>query len=85
VERSKGKLQVMLLAAKPGARTRKEALALASDDDLLAFGETELFWLPSGGIRDSKLDVKGAETLLGPTTMRTMGTIEQMTAKFFAE
>ena len=85
VERSKGKLQVILLAAKPGTRAKKEALALATDEDLLAFGERELFWLPSGGIRDSKLDLKAAETLLGPTTMRTMGTIEQMTAKFFAD
>jgi uncharacterized protein (DUF1697 family) len=88
VERSKGKLQVILLAAKPGARAKREALALATDNDLLAFGEhgeRELFWLPSGGIRDSKLDLKGAESLLGPTTMRTMGTIEQMTAKFFAD
>ena len=53
VERSKGKLQVILLAAKPGARAKREALALAGDDDLLAFGEhgeRELFWLPSGGI-----------------------------------
>ena len=38
VERSKGKLQVILLAAKPGARAKKEALALATDEDLLAFG-----------------------------------------------
>ena len=85
VERSKGKLQVILLPAKPGARAKTQALALATDDDLLDFGERELFWLPSGGIRDSKLDLKTAETLLGPTTMRTMGTIEQMTAKFFAD
>jgi uncharacterized protein (DUF1697 family) len=85
VERSKGKLQVILLAAKPGAQAKRRALGLASDDDLLAFGERELFWLPSGGTRDSGLDLKAAEGLLGPTTMRTMGTIEQMTAKFFAD
>lgn len=85
LERSKGKLQLILLAAKPGAQAKRKALALAGDDDLLAFGERELFWLPSGGTRDSGLDVKAVETLLGPTTMRTMGTIEQMTAKFFAD
>ena len=83
-ERSKGKLQVMLLARRPSAALREEALALAREGDPLAFGTSELFWLPSGGMRDSKLDVRHLERLLAPTTMRTMGTIEQMTAKFFA-
>ena len=85
VERSHGKLQVMLLAGKPRAAVKREALALAGDDDALAFGACELFWLPRGGMRDSKLDVRRLEGLLAPTTMRTMGTIQQMTAKFFAD
>jgi uncharacterized protein (DUF1697 family) len=85
VERSEGKLQVMLLAAKPAAALQREALALAGDDDPLTFGACELFWLPSGGMRDSKLDLRRLEGLLAPTTMRTMGTIEQMTTKFFAD
>jgi uncharacterized protein (DUF1697 family) len=84
VEASKGKLQVSMLSAKPTAAKRKQVLALATDDDLLAFGKRELFWLPSGGTLESTLDRKAIDKLLGPTTMRTQGTVEQLTAKFFA-
>ncbi len=83
VEASKGKLQVSMLSAKPSAAKRKQVLALATDDDLLAFGKRELFWLPRGGTLDSTLDRKAIDELLGPTTMRTKGTVEQLTAKFF--
>jgi uncharacterized protein (DUF1697 family) len=84
VESSKGKLQVSLLAAKPSASARKEALARATDEDRLAFGERELYWLPSGGTRDSALGMRGIEKLVGSSTMRTKGTIELIAAKFFA-
>jgi uncharacterized protein (DUF1697 family) len=84
VKASKGKLQVSMLSAKPSAAKRKQVLALATDDDLLAFGKRELFWLPSGGTLESALDRKEIDKLLGPTTMRTKGTVEQLTAKFFA-
>jgi hypothetical protein len=83
VEASKGKLQVSMLSAKPSAAKQKQVLALATDDDLLAFGKRELFWLPSGGTLESTLDRKAIDKLLGPTTMRTKGTVEQLTAKFF--
>jgi uncharacterized protein (DUF1697 family) len=84
VEASKGKLQVSMLEKKPTAATQKKALALATDQDLLAFGKRELYWLPSGGTMESELDRKTLDTLLGPTTMRTKGTVEQLAAKFFA-
>jgi uncharacterized protein (DUF1697 family) len=85
VERSKGKLQVMMLTRKPPAGARKSVLALATDDDALAFGDRELYWLPSGGMRDSDLDLKGIGQVLGTNTIRTKGTVEQMAAKFFSE
>jgi uncharacterized protein (DUF1697 family) len=81
---SKGKLQVMFLGGKPGKRARDEVLSLASEEDRLAFGDRELYWLPSGGTQKSKLDSKAVDELVGPLTMRTKGTIEQMAAKFFA-
>jgi uncharacterized protein (DUF1697 family) len=84
VEASKGKLQVMLLSTKPSARARKEVLALATDEDRLAFGDRELYWLPSGGTQVSALDSRALAELLGSTTMRTKGTIEQLAAKYFA-
>jgi uncharacterized protein (DUF1697 family) len=83
VEASKGKLQVSLLAKKPPAATQKKVLALGTDDDRLAFGERELYWLPSGGTQRSALDTGAIEKLVGRYTMRTMGTIEQLAAKFF--
>jgi uncharacterized protein (DUF1697 family) len=84
VEASKGKLQVSMLSKKPTAATRKKVLALATDQDLLAFGKRELYWLPSGGTMESALDRKAMDAQLGPTTMRTKGTVEQLTAKFFS-
>jgi uncharacterized protein (DUF1697 family) len=84
-EASGGKLQVAMLSAKPATRTRKEVLALATDEDRLAFGDRELYWLPSGGTRDSALDSKAIAKLLGSTTMRTKGTVEALAAKYFSD
>jgi uncharacterized protein (DUF1697 family) len=84
VEASKGKLQVALLPKKPAAKARKAALAEATDEDQLALEGRELYWLPSGGISESDLDLKAIESAVGPWTMRTMGTVEQIVAKYFA-
>jgi hypothetical protein len=75
---------VMLLQKKPAAGVRKEILAMATDEDRLAFGDRELYWLPSGGTRDADLNVRAIAKLLEPTTQRTQGTIEEMAKKFFA-
>ena len=64
------------------AAARKKALALAPDEDRLAIEGRELYWLPSGGISDSDLDLTAIDTALGEGTMRTMGTIEQIAAKY---
>jgi uncharacterized protein (DUF1697 family) len=85
VEASKGKLQVALLSSKPAAKKRKEVLALATDEDMLAFGDRELFWLPSGGTQDSDLDMKKIDSVLGPMTTRTKGTLDQLAAKYFGD
>jgi uncharacterized protein (DUF1697 family) len=81
VEGSKGKLHVSFLAKKPGAAAKKKALAPASDEDRLAIEGRELYWLPSGGISESELDLKTIDAALGPGTMRTMGTVEQIAAR----
>ena len=79
-----GKLQVALMADVPAAEARTEVLSLAGTEDLLAFAGRELYWLPSGGILDSALDMKALAALLGPMTVRTKGTIELLAAKHFA-
>jgi uncharacterized protein (DUF1697 family) len=85
VAKSNGKLQVSILPKKPSAAARKKVLALATDVDPLTFGDRELYWLPSGGQMESDLDLQAIDKLVGPTTRRTMGTLEQLTAKFFAD
>jgi uncharacterized protein (DUF1697 family) len=82
VATSKGKLQVSLLMKKPAVAARRKALGLATDQDLLAIEGRELYWLPSGGTLESELDLKAIEAALGPDTRRTMGTIEQIAARF---
>lgn len=82
VEASKGKLQVSLLAEKPAAKARKAVLALATEADRLGISGRELFWLPSGGLMESELDLKTIEAAIGPDTRRTMGTIEQIAVKY---
>jgi uncharacterized protein (DUF1697 family) len=82
VAESKGKLQVSFLGKKPSAAAKKKALALATDEDLLAIEGRELYWLPSGGISESDLDLKAIDAALGPGTIRTMGTVEQIAAKY---
>lgn len=91
-EASRGRIQTLLLPGPAPRATRDRVLRLATEDDLLAFGETELYWLPLAGDaspalwsspRKSTIDFNAVDELLGPTTMRTKNLIEQMTAKYF--
>jgi uncharacterized protein (DUF1697 family) len=83
VEASQGKLQVTMLHTKPRAALRKKVLALATEEDPLAFEGRELYWLPSGMMRDTTLDLKALGKLLGQTTQRTKGTMELLAGKYF--
>jgi uncharacterized protein (DUF1697 family) len=78
---SKGKLQVAFLPKKPAKAKAKEALALELASDPLALEGTELLWLPASGTQKSDLDLKALERAVGPWTMRTMGTVEQIAEK----
>lgn len=70
-----------MLPQKPTVAATRKALALSSNDDRLAIARRELYWLPRGGISESELDWKAIEAALGPTTVRTKGTIDQIAAK----
>jgi len=85
VERSHGKLQVSLLGASPTPEVAQEVLAMGSEHDALAFGERELYWLPSGGMLDSPLELDAIDRLLGASTRRTKNTIELIASKHCAE
>ncbi len=83
VERSEGKLQVALLQEASPASVRKQVLAMASDEDRLALKGRELYWLPSGRMRETGLNLRTIEQLTDPWTMRTKATLELLAAKFF--
>jgi uncharacterized protein (DUF1697 family) len=81
---SAGKLQVSLLQKEPEAAVRREVLAMSTDEDRLAIEGRELYWLPSGGLLDSSLDLNAIDALLDRSTRRTKGTIDQIATKHFA-
>lgn len=81
VAASAGKLQVSLLSRRPTAEQREAILALASEEDPLVVAERELYWLPSGGLLESELDLDAVDSITGPSTRRTMRTIEGIAAK----
>jgi uncharacterized protein (DUF1697 family) len=85
VKASEGKLQTMLLSAPAAAAVRKDVLGMATAQDRLAFGERELYWLPSGNMRDSALRLRKVEALVGSYTMRTKGTLDEIAARYFAD
>ena len=74
------KLHVLFCLKKPPAKV----LELATDADQLKVGKKELYWAPEGRMVDSELDLKAVEKLIGPNTMRTKGTVDQITARWFA-
>ena len=81
--RSGGKPQVAFLREAPADEARAAVIALATDDDRLVWAESELHWLPERGVGSSELEWKRIERLVGPTTVRTQGTIERLQAKHF--
>lgn len=80
---SNGKPQVVFLERKPGKKAAQDILGCASDDDLLTLEGTELHWLPNLGVGRTELDWKAIGKALGKgtTTVRTMGTVEQIAQK----
>jgi uncharacterized protein (DUF1697 family) len=81
VEASEGKLQVALLRTAPDAEACERVLGLATDADRLAIADRELYWLPSGPISQSVLDLMEIGRALPPMTMRTARTIERIAAR----
>jgi uncharacterized protein (DUF1697 family) len=81
LSRSKGNPQIVFLGSKPSRADRRTVLDLSTDDDQLAIDDRELYWLPSGGMSESDLDLNAISATLGPTTIRTKGTVDQIAAK----
>ena len=81
-QHSGGKLQVAMLRNRPSPSARNAVLALSNRDDQLSIHGRELYWLPSGNLLDSELDLRRIHDTLGLVTIRTRRTIERIVAKF---
>ena len=76
------RVQVSLMHTASDERTIAEVLALVPNGEKVVFSDREWFWLPVRGISDSHLPIRTIEALVGPMTMRTLGTISRMLGKF---
>jgi uncharacterized protein (DUF1697 family) len=82
IKASKGKPQVVLLGRKPSAKAKKAVEELCPDGDLMVVEDRELHWLPTVGLSETEIDTKALDKALGKGTTRTVGTIEQIAAKY---
>jgi len=80
--RTDGRVQVSFLQEVPSEEKVAEVFAVVPPDDLIAFVGRQWFWLPRAGISESRLPVGSVESVLGPTTIRTLGTISRMLDRF---
>lgn len=81
---SAGREQITFLATAPTADQRAEVMSLVPALDKVVITDTEWFWLPVAGISESALPITRIERILGPMTMRTVGTVERMLARYGA-
>lgn len=76
-----GKAQVTFMSSPPSTQQVAEVAKLTPDEDLVVFDGSEWFWLPVDGVSGSKLPVKAIERIVGPMTMRTLGTVQRLVDK----
>lgn len=79
---SVGKVQVAFLRAAPSPAAMDQAMALVPPEDRVLVSGRHWYWLPAAGVSDSQLPVKAVEAVLGEMTMRTLGTLQRISAKF---
>lgn len=79
---TEGRTQISFLAETPIADRIAEAVALVPGEDTVAFVGREFYWLPRAGVSDSRLPVTRIERIIGPMTMRTLGTVDRMVHRF---
>ncbi len=80
---SEGKIEVVILAARPSQQVCAAVLATTTTDDRLVFEDRELYWLPRASPANSALDRDLIARLVGPMTFRTKRTVEQIALRLF--
>jgi len=79
---TEGRVQVSFLRDAPDDMRIAEVNALVPAEDRIEFVDHQWFWLPTNGVSDSQLPVSSVEDILGPMTMRTLGTVSRMLDRF---
>lgn len=77
-----GKVQVTFLRTTPSPEAVEQVLSLVPPEDRVVAEARHWYWLPTEGVSTSELPVSRIELLLGEMTMRTLGTIARMAARF---
>lgn len=81
---TEGRVQVTFMRNTPDATTVAEVMGLVPDEDHVWFRGREWFWLPVAGVSGSQLPVREIESMVGAMTMRTLGTVSRMLARYGA-
>lgn len=84
LDATEGRAQITFLATPPSPAQIDEVLGVVPDEDRVAFVGREWFWLPRAGVSTSALPVVRIERIVGPMTMRTVGTVERLLARLEA-
>lgn len=79
---TEGRVQVTFLRNAPDEQAIASVAEVVPTDDRVVVSGREWFWLPRSGVSTSQLSVGGIERIVGPMTMRTLGTVHRMLAKF---
>ncbi len=77
-----GKVQVTFLRDAPSPDRAGALAELVPDEDRVHVIGREWYWLPVAGVSGSALRVGDIERLFGVMTMRTLGTVARMQARF---
>jgi uncharacterized protein (DUF1697 family) len=77
-----GKVQVAFMRDALPAATVDTLMALVPAEDAVVVSGREWYWLPVGGVSGSMLPAGAIGRLVGEMTMRTLGTVARMAARF---
>ena len=89
-----GKLQVLVLLKPPTEELKQKVSNFSTNDDVLVFGDKELYWLPASGDamparwekhRKSTFNYSLVEKLIGNVTLRTKGLLDRIAKKYFIQ
>jgi uncharacterized protein (DUF1697 family) len=79
---TEGRAQITFMSHAPTPEQARAVHELVPAADEVIVRGREWLWLPRAGVSGSELPVARIERIVGPMTMRTIGTVERMLAKF---